>query len=93
MKPEEIIEIVQAFKDGKAIEYRKEKYSKNWLRLNFCQFDIVGLEYRIKPTPREFYVNIYKGYSVTHFNKKAADLHSSPSVSEMIKVVEVISDE
>lgn len=66
MTIDEMIAVLQAAKEGKAIQARLrnsptdqwEVVSPSW---NFAQCD-----FRIKPTPREWWINFYEGNSPCH---------------------------
>lgn len=49
MTEDEIIEVVQAYKEGKQIQ-RKDQYVGQWININRPRWNFVGNEYRIAPT-------------------------------------------
>jgi hypothetical protein len=87
MNLDEMIEVLQAAKDGKEIEF-KEKDKSYWQRLcykdgsaawNFWEYD-----YRIKPEPRECWVNIYSSNWMAHSTKEIAILKSGGIVEPVL---------
>ena len=72
MNTKEIIDVIQAFEDGKEIEHslrteniwRKGTNDPCW---NFARFD-----YRVKQKPLEYWVNIYDQGRYTYTTKTAA---------------------
>lgn len=72
MTHNEMIEVIQAHRDGKTVQCRLQKHQEDWYDAepdwNFYDFD-----YRIKPEPREWWVNVYKTFSVWYDNKEEAD--------------------
>ena len=92
MKPEEIIKVVQAHIDGKTVQY---KHLGEWKKTAFEPkfWDFEGMDYRIKPEPREFYLNIHKdGVIYAHDSFITAKSYLQSGFTT-VKVVEVISDE
>ena len=54
-KIKEAAEVMQAFTEGKAIQYRRRDSNDRWLNwINDCapSFDWLAMEYRIKPDPK-----------------------------------------
>ena len=93
MKPEKMIDVIQGHIDGKVVQY---KHMGVWKKIAFepkC-WDFEDLEYRIKPGPREFYLNLYeKSFSCVHDsldNANNASYGSEDDLIETIKVIEVI---
>ena len=91
MKPEEIIEVVQAHIDGKVVQY---KHLGVWKKTAFepkC-WDFEDMEYRIKPEPREFYIRKtdieINAYTLDCYSNKACD----GDKDLYIKVVEVCDE-
>lgn len=66
MTPDQIIEVVTAFKNGKKIECRN-KVCGTWVDAtpdwNFYHYD-----YRVKPEPMELWVNVYEDGSIGTFS-------------------------
>ena len=72
MTTTEMIAVLQAFERGEVIEYRP-KNSQRWGSAepiwNFSQFD-----YRVKPKPREWWLNVYeRGSAISHHSRAEAD--------------------
>ena len=57
MTPDEIIEVVTAFRDGKEIE-RMAIHNREWLTTDHPRWNFGSCRYRVKPEPREWYVYI-----------------------------------
>lgn len=73
MTPDQIIEVVTAFKNGKKIECRN-KVCGTWVDAtpdwNFYHYD-----YRVKPEPMELWVNVYDDGSGMGYTNKASALN------------------
>ena len=53
----ELLPVMQAYADGKAIQY---KINGEWVTGDEYEFSFDGTgEYRVKPEPRTFWVNVY----------------------------------
>jgi len=94
MDTKEKIEVMKAYDEGKTIEFspRKSVYSRpKW---DFCpnpQWDWIGFEYRVKPEPREWYINMYADGRVHMYdNKSEADWWAGSNRKECVKVREVL---
>jgi hypothetical protein len=87
-------DILQAALDGKTIQYRIAL--RSWRNVNnpFVRFNFRSTEYRVKPEPREFYVNIYGSGSKNriHSTRERADQQAAHTRLECIKVREVLED-
>ena len=103
MNIDEMIEVLQAMKEGKKILIRENApsycwrdyvYSDNTGGMNFVVF-----EFKVKPEPREFYVNIDRTGLYTHKTEKEAIKGKTTLVghininTETIKVREVLEDD
>ena len=58
-RAKELLPIITAFAEGKAIQYRKQNCSERWFAFDDDEsprFDIEYYEYRIKPEPRTVFV-------------------------------------
>ncbi len=53
MTHDEMIEIIQAHKDGKQIEFRKSVSKDSWTTLTSAAFDFVPFTYRVKPNQKK----------------------------------------
>lgn len=91
----EMIEVMQAFVDGKSVEYQmlgdevwherrvEEQWDSYW---NWGDYD-----YRIKKMPRECWVNVYDGYFGNAWEtKEEADEAAGKSRTDCLRVREVI---
>lgn len=96
MTPDEIIEVIQAYKEGKQIQYTSSKhYHQLWEDTTHPTWDFSEFNYRIKPKPRTYYVNVHPDGIIQHY------LHSSRKVAredtlntsyKTIKLIEVIEE-
>lgn len=86
---EKIIEVVQAFADGKEIESRElgccewsACYSPIW---NWAKYD-----YRVKHEPMERWLNIYDDCDggIAHTTRKDADRDKAPGRVAVVRLVE-----
>jgi hypothetical protein len=85
----EKIEVMQAALDGKEIE-ASEKNGK-WAEASAPNWDWHIYDYRIKPEPREFFVNVYgDGLTGELYELKQTALSVTSIPKETIKVREVI---
>lgn len=87
MKPEQIIEVVQGFMDGKDIQWKEINFGHQWDKVRgkpFWNFAIY--DYRIKPEPREFILT-------TENNIGWRCINGEVGYGEKIKVIEVLEDE
>ena len=96
MNPDEMIAIIQAYKDGKNIQ-RKNKNHNEWFD-GVPYWNFADCEYRVKPRkPREIWVNIYSGdiFGLIHKSKEKADSFNCGEGSTLVpcvKFVEVIDE-
>lgn len=77
MTPDQIIEVVTAFKNGKKIESRN-KVIGGWTDSN-PDWNFFCFDYRVKPEPIELWVNVYNPpfYNVAYSSKEKALHHAS----------------
>jgi len=90
----EKIEVMQAALDGKEIEYKNN--GGKWYPCQIQAFDSWHCgDYRIKPEPMEFWVNVYpyECLNVCHNTKDMAEKMALGSCEKTIKVREVIQEE
>ena len=83
----ELLPIIQAFAEGKAIEYKT--YSEKWVPLPDPPAFYGDSEYRIKPEPREFWI-WWMGNHLWEGSDKQED---SEVYIDVIHVREVLDDE
>lgn len=75
MTPDQIIEVVTAFKNGKKIEAR-HKIMGDW-HVAIPAWDFHQFDYRVKPEPMELWVNVYEsGDHYVYTAKEKALLHA-----------------
>lgn len=89
-RAKELMPVIQAFADGKAIEIKTSEGWHEIVELN--NFFYKSLDtYRIKPEPREFFAALYpqQGLRGGLFETKENAQRSNPS-SEIIKVREIL---
>ncbi len=87
MTPDEMIEVITAFKEGKTIQVKS--FDCQWVDCsgNKPNWNFGERKYRVKPEPREFYLALNSNGSVRH-----ACRYHAQSIFELeyIKVREVI---
>ncbi len=86
--------IMQAYADGKEIQFKYFKDS-HWMSLQTfgTEFDFATYDYRVKPKPREYWLNIYPGnVTVIHNTFDSAAESRSPD-GTTIHVREVLKDD
>jgi len=81
------IEVMQAYVDGKVVEYFA---FDAWFPVNQPGWSFNDTKYRIKPEPREYWVNVYPGGIYVYKSKEDADLYCSVNRSECIRVREIL---
>lgn len=98
MTIDEIIAVLQAFKDGKAIQFAVRKSDpRKWLELSIrdLAWNFASYEYRVKPEPRTIWVNEYPdGSGTVHHSDEVAvrAAHGCCPVRAAVKYVEVIDE-
>ena len=93
MTHDEMIEIVNAIRDGKTVQYRLKGCVDHWWTdsvhgalPNFGTFD-----YRAKPVPMEIWVNVYgPGSHMSYSSRDAATRLRSVNCLRTAKFVEVV---
>jgi len=58
MTHDEMIAVIQACKEGKVIQHRQKGW-KSWTDTLTPSWDFALREYRVKPEPREWWINVY----------------------------------
>ena len=91
----EKIEVMQAALDGKEIEAKYTNRNDTWdVQCAGFAWDWSIFDYRIKPEPMEFWVNVYEPNTRLcfgcHETKDGANSHRLPDCIKTIKVREVI---
>jgi hypothetical protein len=96
-RAKELLPIIQAFAEGRAIQWRASLYDP-WITID-CLGDISlaeGFEYRIKPEPtkpREWWINEYASRMDAYDSREWADLYAGPDRIRCVHVREVLDDE
>jgi hypothetical protein len=85
-------DIIQAAIDGKALQMRVLNQGRPWQDREPTHFNFGHYEYRLKPVPREWWVNVYAslpngGY--LYETRQLADSNAVSNRSGCIKVREV----
>ncbi len=87
------IEILLAAEDGKVIEVRQRGI---WVHLynpkNMHQYNFSRNDYRIRPEPMEFWVDVYSNDHVEIASDKNRELYKGTPVERVVKMREVIND-
>ena len=85
------IEVMQAAEEGKGLEYKVRAFG-DWLECNSPIWDWDECDYRVKPKPREVWVNCYNGYMYgPYLSKDVANRNAMPGPGrECIHFREVI---
>lgn len=91
---DEAIEILQAMKEGKQVEY---KSGDSWTHLAYQGSSYLPnfyhLTYRIKPEPREIWVNIpFNGYDLRAYTTREEALTSCDIDGKPVRFREVIEE-
>lgn len=73
MTPDQIIEVVTAFKNGKTIQFYDKVCNKGWLDANNPVWAFDKITYRVKPEPIELWVNVYNGIEETYVYETKAE--------------------
>lgn len=81
----ELLPIIQAFAEGETIQVKMPS-DNGWREVSDPSFTSLPQFYRIKPEPREFYLNLY----TCQISKSGCDLTYIKNPDEIIKVREVI---
>jgi hypothetical protein len=96
-RAKEMLPIIQAFAEGRAIQWRASLYDP-WITID-CLSDISltkGVEYRIKPEPpkpREWWINEYASRMDAYDSREWADHYSTRGRIRCIHVREVLDDD
>ena len=91
MTHDEMIAVIAAHRDGKKIQCQSKDGRDNWFDTPDPVWDFAFCDYRIKPEPREWWVNVYPGGdSYWYETKEAADKQTSKYHLECRHVREVL---
>jgi hypothetical protein len=88
---DEMIAVIQAYKDGKTIQFRYGK-GENWAICTLQHlFNFSDFVYRIKPEPRVVYVNLYSdSHTAYNSSERAKDSAAFTCLEKAVKFVEVL---
>ncbi len=96
MNTKEKIKVMQAWVDGKIIEILYERSPVEtdiWAPVDAPNWDWVNNTYRIKPTPREFWLNLKSiNYGDAWADEETANKAFYTGYKEQIKVKEVLDE-
>jgi hypothetical protein len=70
MTHDEMIAVIAAHRDGKAIQFRTVETECDWRNIESPVWDFQSSDYRIKPEPIEYWVNIYPSKAIGHHETK-----------------------
>ncbi len=95
MSIQQQIDVMQMASIGKPIEFRglSNRGSGSWISNPDPKWNWESFEYRVKPEPREFWVNIYDRDAIdniAHLSKENADRAAGAARVKCILVREVI---
>lgn len=99
MTPDQIIEVVTAFNNGKKIQSRAHTNLPSdtpykWLDNPKPQWDFSCNDYRVAPEPRVIYINEYPDSwgTVRNTEKEASSQAEHRCIKKAVKFVEVVED-
>ncbi len=94
MTPDEMIDVIQAAKDGERIEARLDVHdNEQWRNSDDPVWNFARYEYRRKPKPREWWANEYgNGRPCMHGTLRDANAHATCNRIETIHVIEVLEE-
>ena len=90
MSNQEIIDVVQADKNGREIEFRYGDEG-SWHHRGSPIWDFITYDYRVKPEPLEFWVNVYNEFRDAFDTEDEANAERCCGVLKTIKVREVLA--
>lgn len=91
MTHDEMIEVLQAAKDGKTIQWFKPFEGKWYDCIVSPSWDFSKLTYRVKRDPREWWINVYaNGEFWVYQTKTIADKNAGDARLECVHVRDVI---
>jgi len=93
MNTKEMIEVMQAFEDGKEVQsrYSESELGADWFEASDPCWDWDEFEYRIKPEPKEVWVNEYDGLRpVAYLTKADANFSSGEPTRTSVLYREVL---
>ena len=84
------IEVLQAFIDGRTIEFKENVGGDQWKTAIACVFNFALNNYRVKPEPREFW--FVKNANFKNGRFQITTTEPSANWEEVIKVREVLDE-
>jgi hypothetical protein len=98
MTHDEMIEVIQAHKDGKVIQIRMANGGSEWIRNDAPQWNFLSAEYRPMPMPmpKEYWLVPYTykaGLEVFYYPPISVGAGTGFDLSGAIHVVTVVKDE
>lgn len=91
MTEQQMIEVIQAKRDGQTIQYRKQKSVMDWAVVKDPVWDFSSCEYRVKPEPRTIWIRTYSDGSTRVFDNEADALRTIFPNTTLVKYQEVLS--
>ena len=93
MTHDEMIAVIAAHRDGKAIQFRRHGDSKwtGYLDGNSPEWLFSICDYRIKPEPLECWVNVYPNGVRTYWLDEPSAIHHCGSLGRTVHMKEVES--
>ncbi len=73
MTPDQIIEVVTAFKNGKTLQCKDKNFNGEWIDVPHPIWNFALVDYRVKPEPIELWVNVYNGIEETYVYETKAE--------------------
>ena len=97
MNYDQMIAVLQAAKDGKAIQMRSKVNRRTggaWYDVTDPLWDFAACNYRVKPEPRVFYAVLreHGGQCIACRDRELAETFSDPPDYKVVKLVEVLDD-
>lgn len=100
MTIEEMVQVLEAFKDGKEIEYRlrpeywRSCHEGGWKKMVCSDWNFARWEYRVRREPKEIWVNEYEdGIHAGHDSRGRAEAFcASYAIRRAVRYREVIDD-
>jgi len=85
------IMVMEAYEDGAKIEHTVQHQNLPWLNINKPSWDWTRYEYRVKPEPLTFWVNVYPDgtHGATWCSKQEA-IRAETKSTRTVKMQEVI---
>jgi hypothetical protein len=81
MTIDEMIAVLQAAKEGKAIQARGMEYGASWVNAQTPSWSFAEYDYRVKPEPRRWWVVLDKDENVLAFRNTRDEAHKYQRVA------------